>query len=231
MSHQVVSRATRDAIYQQLARIAHAVSNPTRLHLLSLLTQGEKPVELLAERSGQSVVNVSAHLKVLRDAHLVHTTRAGRQVRYRVESRAVERLLLALRGVAEAQLPEMRELAAAYAQEDDAVSRYRGAELLARVRAGKVVLVDLRPLDEYDSGHIEGARSIPYSELSRRMAELPASKEIVAYCRGPYCVMAVEGTRLMRSKNKRASRLPSGVLEWRAEDLPLIQSATKEDVS
>ncbi len=216
-----VDRAGRDAIFEQLARVGHAVSNPTRLKLLSQLMQGEKPVELLAERAGQAVVNVSAHLKVLRDAHLVASTRRGREVHYRVESRAVEQLFLALRTVAEMELPEMRELVAAYEHERDTLTRYRGKDLLARVRSGSVLLVDLRPADEFAQEHLPGARSIPFAELSRRMGELPDDREIVAYCRGPYCVMGVEGVKLMRERGKRASRLTDGVLEWRAQRLPL----------
>jgi rhodanese-related sulfurtransferase len=227
MTERNVDRTTRDAIFEQISRVGHAVSNPTRLKLLSLLMQGEKPVELLAERCEQTVVNVSAHLRVLREAHLVTTTRAGRQVRYRVESRAVEQLFVALRTVAESQLPEMRELVEAYERERETLSQCRGQELLARVRAGTVLLVDLRPEDEFAQDHLPGACSIPFAELSRRMAELPDDREIVAYCRGPYCVMGVEGVKLMRQRGKRASRLADGVLEWRAQNLPLSQLTTR----
>lgn len=219
-----VDFGSRDAVYQQIARIGQTLANPTRLRLLGLLMQGEKPVELLAERSGQSVVNVSAQLKVLRDAHLVLTTRVGRQVRYRVESQAVEQLFLALRLVAERHLPEMRELVREYERDPESLSQYSGKELLSRVRSGEVLLLDLRPADEYATAHLEGARSVPFPELNRRIAELPTDREIIAYCRGPYCVMAVEGVRLLRRKGKRATRLPEGVLEWRARKLPVASS-------
>lgn len=213
--------AERDALFQGFARIGHALSNPTRLRLVSLLSQGEKSVEVLAARSGQPFASVSAHLKILRDAHLVRTRRDGRQIIYALGGASVEALWLALRAVAEAELPEVRELTARFTNDPHSLDRLDAPELLAAVASGQLILLDLRPPDEFAAAHLPGARSVPFAELEQRLAELPRDREIVAYCRGPYCVMAVEGVALLRRHGLPARRLLQGVPEWRAAHLPL----------
>jgi rhodanese-related sulfurtransferase len=213
--------ADRDALYEGFARVGHALSHPTRLRLVSLLAQGEKSVEILAERSGQPFASVSAHLKILRDARLVQTRRAGRQIIYALGGPSVEALWLALRAVAEAELPEVRELTARFTRDPATLDRLDTPALLEAVSSGQLLLLDLRPPDEYAAAHLPGARSVPLAELERRLAELPRDREVVAYCRGPYCVMAVEGVALLRRHGLPARRLLQGVPEWRAAQLPL----------
>lgn len=213
--------AVRDALYAQFARIGQAIANPTRLHLLSLLDQGEKTVETLTRQSGHPFATVSAHLKVLRDAHLVATRREGRHVVYRVANEDTVRLGSALKDVALRALPEVRELAETYYDSPSTMSQWDARELMAAVQRCEVVLVDLRPAEEFDAGHLPQARSIPFAELERRLSELPSDRPIVAYCRGAYCVMGVRGVETLRAQGFDVQRLPAGVADWRREGLPL----------
>jgi rhodanese-related sulfurtransferase len=214
----------RDALFQHFARIGHALSSPPRLRLIALLAQAEKTVERLAEQTGQSVASASAHLKVLRAACLVEARRAGRHVYYRLASESVSRFWLALRELGEAQLPEVREVVRTYFSDPESLVKLDGQELLDEVRGGRVTLIDVRPVDEYEAGHLPDARNLPFEQIEQWIAHLPRRKQIVAYCRGPYCVTAVNAVARLREHGLRAYRLPAGVAEWRAAGLPLSTS-------
>ncbi|MGH7462167.1 MAG: ArsR/SmtB family transcription factor, partial [Longimicrobiales bacterium] len=183
--------------------------------LLDLLAQGEKSVELLARQSGLAVTNASNHLKELRNAGLVVSRKDAQYVYYRLADPAVHDFLRGLQDVARRQLAEVRQIVQDYYEASDVLEPVAVKELLARMRAKDVIVLDVRPTDEYESGHIPGAISIPLSELERRLSEIPRKKEIVAYCRGPYCVFAVQATGILRSAGYRARRLEEGMPDWR----------------
>ena len=210
------SRRFKDAIYEQFSRVGKAVSAPKRLELLDLLCQGPRTVEALAAHAGVSVANASQHLRVLRAARLVDAQKKGLYVEYRVADEDVSRFFIALRGLAESRLAEIDKVASAFFNQRGAPEGVDGDELLRRVRDGEVTILDVRPAEEYRAGHIPGALSVPVTELRTRLAELPRGREIVAYCRGPYCVMAVEAVELLRKKGFKAQRMEQGVPEWRA---------------
>lgn len=209
-------RRFKDAIYEQFARIGKATSAPKRLELLDLLCQGPRTVEALAEQASITVANASQHLQVLRAARLVDAEKQGLYVEYRLADDEVCRFFLAIRGLAEARLAEVDLVAREYFQERGAMEAVDGNELLRRVKTGEVTVLDVRPPEEYRAGHIPGALSIPVDELKARLTELPQDREIVAYCRGPYCVMAVEAVELLRKKGFNAHRMEQGVVDFRA---------------
>lgn len=209
-------RRFKDSIYEQLARLGKAISAPKRLELLDLLCQGPRTVEALAEQAAISVANASQHLQVLRAARLVDAEKKGLFVEYRLADDEVGRFYVAVRGLGEARLAEMAQVARAYFEQRGALETVAGDELLRRVRAGEVTVLDVRPAEEYRAGHIPGALSMPVEELKSRIKQLPKGREIVAYCRGPYCVMAVEAVELLRKKGFQAHRLEQGVLDFRA---------------
>jgi len=212
-------RRFKTAIYGQLARVGKAVAAPPRLELLDLLCQSPRTVESLAEHAGLSVANASQHLKVLRAARLVEAEKHGLHVEYRLADAAVAEFFHSLRALAEQRLAEVSRFTHEYFNGRGAMESVDQKELLRRVRAGAVTVLDVRPTEEYRSGHIAGAVSIPLSDLKKRLHELPKRRDIVAYCRGPYCVMAVEAVELLRKKGFRAERLEHGIVEWRARDL------------
>jgi rhodanese-related sulfurtransferase len=209
-------RRFKDAIYEQFARLGKALSAPKRLELVDLLCQGPRTVEALAGQAALSVANASQHLQVLRAARLVDGEKKGLFVEYRLADDEVCRFFLALRGLAEARLAEGDQVTREYFERRGAMEAVAGDELLRRVRAGEVTVLDVRPPEEYRAGHIPGALSIPVGELEARLEELPRKREVVAYCRGPYCVMAVEAVALLRSKGFKAHRMEQGVVDWRA---------------
>jgi rhodanese-related sulfurtransferase/DNA-binding transcriptional ArsR family regulator len=209
-------RRFKDAIYEQFARLGKAVSAPKRLELLDLLCQGPRTVEALAGQAAISVANASQHLQLLRAARLVDAEKKGLYVEYRLADDDVCRFFIALRGLAEARLAEVDRVTRAYLEERGAMEAVGGDELLRRVKKGEVTVLDVRPPEEYRAGHIPGAISIPVGELPARLGELPKGREIVAYCRGPYCVMAVEAVELLRKKGFEAHRMDQGVVDWRA---------------
>lgn len=214
-------RVVKDAVYAELARAAKALSNPRRLELLDLLAQGEKSVEELAGQAQLTVKNTSAQLKLLRDARLVEFRKQGQRALYRLASDEVERFWLALRDFAGGRYAEVHELAERYFADPDGVAPVDPASLLARVRRGEVVVVDVRPEGEFAAGHLPGARSIPVAELARRIATLPKDCEIVVYCRGPFCVYALEAVALLRARGFRAARLEGGLPDWRRAGFPV----------
>ena len=212
-------RAAKDVLHEQFARIGRALANPHRVELLDLLAQGERSVEVLAARASISVGLASAHLQTLRRAGLVVSRRDGTRILYRLAGDDVYALLAAVRSVATGRIADADLAVRAYMGEPvEAVSR---TELLERVRSGDAVVIDLRPVEEYEAGHIAGAISIPLAELEAHLAELPAGVEVVAYCRGPYCALAPQGVAFLRRSGRRARRLEDGFPEWRLAGLPV----------
>jgi rhodanese-related sulfurtransferase len=209
-------RRFKDSIYEQFSRLGKAVSAPRRLELLDLLCQGPRTVEALAEQAALSVANTSQHLQVLRAAGLVEAEKRGLYVQYRVADDEVCRFFFVLRGLAESRLAEVEQVAREYFDRRGAMEAVAGDELLRRVRGGEVTVLDVRPAEEYRAGHVPGALSIPVGELKARLKELPRGRDVVAYCRGPYCVMAVEAVEVLRRKGFKAHRMEQGVVDWRA---------------
>jgi rhodanese-related sulfurtransferase len=220
-------RQYKDAIYEQLARIGKAVSAPKRIELLEILGQGPRTVEALAKLAELSVANASQHLKSLRAARLVDAEKKGLFVEYRLADDSVGRYLLTTQTLADARLAEIRQLTRDFLEERGALEPVHREELMRRVRDGEVIVLDVRPSEEYAAGHIPGALSVPIKELKARLKELPQGKEIVAYCRGPYCIMSIEAVELLRKRGFRALRMEQGVLDWRARGWR-IETGTKK---
>lgn len=212
-------------LYGQFARIGKAMASPARLELLDLLAQGERTVEALARETALTVANASAHLQVLREARLVETRKEGLYVHYRLADDSVGALTRAMRGVAERQLAEVDRVVKSYLGDRQELDAIGAEELARRLRAGTVTVLDVRPAEEFAAGHIAGAVSIPHDELVRRMREIPRGREVVAYCRGPYCVFADEAIAALRKHRRPALRLAEGYPEWRAAGLPTESSA------
>ena len=219
-SHET-SRANKERLYDLFARIAAAMANPHRLELLDLLTQGARTVEELAREAHLSIANTSQHLQRLKQAHLVIAERHGLYVRYLIADPLVTRLWLELRDVAAQQLADVDRALDAYRWQRHDFEPIDRVELQARLRQGKAILLDVRPRLEYEAGHLPDAVSIPLDELKRRMHELPKSKTIVAYCRGPYCVIADNALDLLASHGWKVARLEEGVAEWQLAGLAL----------
>lgn len=218
-ANKITGRSFKDAIYEQLARIGKALASPRRLELLDLLCQGPRTVEALAQETAQSVANTSQHLQVLRAARVVTAEKAGLFVTYRVAGQDVSDCFRTLRRVAESHLGDVTQATRQFLHERGLMDPVDREGLVARVRRGEVTVLDVRPRSEYVAGHIPGAVSVPLAELKRRLAKLPRRREIVAYCRGPFCVLAVEAVRLLRARGFRAARLEDGVPDWRARGL------------
>jgi rhodanese-related sulfurtransferase len=211
----------KDRIFGELAALGQALANAHRLELLDLLAQGARNVEDLARESRMSLANTSAHLQVLRRARLVDAEKQGQHVRYRLASPDVFELYRALRDLGSAHLAEIDRLVETYFTNRDELHIVEKAELLRQVERGEVTVVDVRPYDEFGQGHILNARSIPLAELERRLAELPRDREVVAYCRGPYCLLSDEALSLLLKHGFRARRLSEGLPEWRAAGYPV----------
>ena len=207
----------KTAIYEQIARIGQATGSPSRLELLDLLSQGARTVEALAHQTGQSVAATSHHLQVLRRARLVEARKAGLYVTYRLADPQVGEFFLQLRSLAESRLAEVQHVTRQYMEERGALEPVGNDELVRRVRAGEVTLIDVRPREEYAAAHIPGAISVPLADLGKRLGTLQKRRDVVAYCRGPYCVMALDAVDLLRRKGFRAHRMEHGVSEWRAQ--------------
>lgn len=214
----MASRRDKDTLFEAIAVMGKAFASPRRLELVDLLAQAARTVDDLARAMGQSTANTSQHLQALHAAGIVTRSREGTSVRYALAGDEVLSLWLALRDVSVARLAEVERAAREYLGGDvDAIGR---DELVARMQSGDVVLVDVRPHEEFEAGHIEGARSIPLEELEGRLAELPPDREIVAYCRGPLCAFAHDAVRTLRTEGRRARRLDDGWPEWRLADRP-----------
>ncbi|MDP2958239.1 MAG: metalloregulator ArsR/SmtB family transcription factor [Longimicrobiales bacterium] len=212
---------TKQALFEQFARVGKAVASAPRLEILDLLAQGEKTVETLADQAGLSVKNVSAHLRTLRAASLVETRKDGTYVHYRLADPAVHDLLRCLQDIAARQLAEVRELVRDFFRDPEGLEPLSPEELAKRLERGEVTVLDVRPEDEFRSGHIPGALSLPLSRLRTELERVPTGLEVVAYCRGPYCVLAVEAAELLRRHGVRARRLQVGLPDWERGGLPV----------
>ncbi len=214
-------REIKNVLYDLVARLAKAMGSPKRLELLELLCQAPKSVETLAREADITVNLASAHLKQLRANRLVETERQGKNVIYRLASPEIARFWVALRVLAEDRLFELQEALRELGTSDSAWHGESREALLRRARRGEVVVLDVRPRNEYDQQHLPFARSLPLAELRARLAELPKGKPIVAYCRGPFCLMSDEAVKLLAKRGFRVSKLADGVSEWLAAGLPL----------
>lgn len=221
MTRSGSDRRLKDRLYGQFARIGKAVASPRRLELLEILAQGERTVEALASETSQPVANTSHHLQALREARLVEARKDGLHVHYRLADPDVFELGRVVRVLAERRLDEVERIVRAYLGARDQLEPVGREELLDRARSGTVLVLDVRPVDEYRAGHIPGATSVPLAQLERRIQELPQHREVVAYCRGPYCVLAFRAVEMLRARGRGARRLVDGFPEWRAAGLPV----------
>ncbi len=219
------SRQTKNLLYDQVARLGKAVTGAKRLELIEILCQGEKNVEQLAASAEISMKLASAHLKELKLARLVEVRREGKNRFYRLADERVADLWVVLRGLAESRLFELQSAMRELVARPEELAPMSGALLLEQARQGKVVVIDVRPADEYRTAHLPHARSLPLTELKQRLKELPANRPVVAYCRGPFCLMAREAVALLNKKGYKAARFELGVAEWRASGLPLAGKA------
>ena len=214
-------RGAKDALYEGFAEVAKALASGRRAEIVDLLAQGERSVEDISHEIAQSVANTSHHLRAMARAGLLATRREGTRIFYRLASDRVGELLSAMRDVAAAQVAGLDRLAEAYLGRRDGIEMIDRRELAARLKRGEVVVLDVRPEAEYAAGHIAGARSTPIRELRRHLRALPEGAEVVAYCRGPYCVYADEAVRVLNRRGFRARRLIDGYPEWRRAGLPV----------
>ena len=221
-------REFKDAIFEQFARVAAAFGSPKRVEIIDLLAQAERSVESIAAATAMTVANTSRHLQILRHAGMVSSRREGLHVVYRVADDSVVAGYRGLRTLAESRVGEVGLLAEAFFGQVDGAEPVGVDELLARSKAGEVVVVDVRPRVEFEAGHLPGALSIPLEELSQRLSELDPDTSVVAYCRGPYCVLAAQAVAQLRAAGLQAERLAAGPPEWHAAGLPLAVGATRD---
>lgn len=216
-----MGREFKDQIYEQFARIGKALSSPKRLEILDLLSQGEKSVEVIARQTALTVKNASAHLRELRAARLVETRKEGTYVFYRLASETMFRLLRDLQALGRGRIAEVDRIARQFFTSRDELDPIDARELLRRMEGGEVIVLDVRPEEEYRAGHVPGAWSVPVEDVERIIPELPRDREIVAYCRGPYCVYAATAVELLCSAGLRARRMEEGLPDWRLAGLPV----------
>lgn len=221
MSNPPDGHTAKQRIYEQFARISKALAAPARLELLDLLAQGERPVDALASATALSVANASQHLQVLAAARLVESRRDGQRILYRIADDSVETLFHALRGTAEARLAELDLVARDYLTGRDDFEPIDRLELARRLKAGTVTLIDVRPAEEFAAAHIAGAISVPLEDVPAFAKTAPKRRTVVAYCRGPYCVYALQAVAALRKRGIAAVRAEDGVSEWRAAGLPI----------
>ena len=215
-------RTLKDPLYAQFARIGHALASPVRIELLDLLSQGEKTVEALASQANATVKNTSAHLRVLRQARLVETRRAGTYIYYRLAGDGVVLLLRSLQLLAHGRLAEVEQVARRYLSGRDELEPVTLPELRHLMQHEAITLIDARPREEYEAGHIPGALSVPVAELRRKLPRIPRDREVIAYCRGPYCVYSLEAVDYLRKHGYRARRTKDGLPDWRAGGFPIV---------
>ncbi len=208
-------------LYEQFARIGKALSSGKRLEMLEFLAQGERSVEQLARMAGLSVANTSQHLQLLRQVGLVTARKEGLYVYYRSAGDGIVRLLAALRAVGEEHVADVNRLVKLFLANKDSLEPVPAKELWQRVKQGLVTVLDVRPPEEYAQGHIRGAINVPVTELKKRLHQIRAGQEVVAYCRGPYCLLAYEAVRVLRKKGIKARRLVDGYPEWKSAGLPV----------
>ncbi|HTT39022.1 MAG TPA: metalloregulator ArsR/SmtB family transcription factor [Burkholderiales bacterium] len=215
------TNAHKGDLFDQFARIGKALSSGKRLQMLEYLAQGERSVDVLARMTGLSVANASQHLQQLRHAGLASARKEGLYVYYRLSGDSIVGLLAALHAVGEEHLAEVDKLVKLYFDSKDALEPVPARELLRRAKTGEVTVLDVRPPEEYAAGHIRGAINVPLTELTKRLHEIPSGKEVVAYCRGPYCLLAYDAVLQLRKKGRKARRLKDGFPEWRSAGLPV----------
>ncbi len=221
----MTGREAKDALYAQFSRIAKAASNPKRIELLELLDQVERSVEELSAATGMDFSNTSAQIQVLSRARLVESRRQGKRVFYRLADQGVSRFLAELRDLSRRRLAEVEQVVRDYFEARDELEPLAPVELLQRIQLGETLVLDVRPREEYDAGHIPGAVSLPLAEVKKRLGELPRGADIVAYCRGPYCVLAPQAVEILRAAGFRARRMAVGLPEWRLANLPVEAGA------
>ena len=214
-------RTFKDILYEQVARIGTATSSPKRLELLELLAQGEKPVEKLADQLSIEVKLASAHLKVLREARLVASRKEGKFVHYRLSGSDVAALWVSMREVAQAHLVELQVALDQIASAPDKLASVSRKQLMEQAKRGEIIVIDVRPCAEFEQAHLPYARSMPLNEIEQRIAELPVGVEIVAYCRGPFCLFSEEAAQLLKAKGHKVSKLLDGVAEWQSAGMSL----------
>ncbi len=214
-------------LFEHFAHIGRAVSSAQRIHLLELLAQGERSVEVLAAEAGLPTANTSHHLQALRAARLVDVRKQGTRVFYRLAGPEVFNLVQTIRRVAQARIAEVDDLIRTFFDSPEQLEPVSRRELVKRAREGSVLILDVRPAEEYAAGHIRGAVSVPLGQLKRHLARLSRRKEIVAYCRGPYCVLSVHAVEMLRSRGFRARRLADGFPEWRGAGLPTASGPSR----
>ena len=212
----LASRAFKDTVYDHFARITKALASPVRLEIVDVLAQGERSVDALAHQVNQSLANTSQHLKILKQARIVDARREGVRMHYRLTDPHVVEVWRAVRTLGERQLAEIDRTVAAYLGDPADFESITAAALLERLDTGDAIVIDVRPEDEYRAGHIPGARSIPVGQLAARLAELPPDATVVAYCRGPYCVMSYDALALLKAHGRHGVRLAEGLPDWRA---------------
>ena len=217
-------RAFKDQLYEQFARVVRALANPHRLELIDLLAQGERTVEELAKEASLSIANASQHLQTLRAAHLVEVRREGLYAYYRLADDKVYRVWQSIRDLGESHLAEIDRIVRTFLEDRDSMKPVSAPELLELSQEGSVIVIDVRPEEEYRAGHIPGARSVPISKLESYLREIPKDKEVIAYCRGPYCVFSDEAVDLLRQRGYRARRYSEGLPDWKVSGLPVETS-------
>ena len=215
------SREFKDLIFQQFANVATAFSSPKRLEIIDLLIQGEKDVDTLTKQISANFANTSRHLQILKNARLVDTRRDGVRIFYRISDDRVFNCWKSLQLLAENHAAEIKNVLKEFLEEQTALNALSKEELLTRLQLNDVIVIDVRPEEEYKNGHIEGSVSIPLVELKDRLNEIPKDREVVAYCRGPYCVLAPEAVSLLKKNGYNAVRLEEGLPEWKAAGLPV----------
>jgi rhodanese-related sulfurtransferase len=217
----VAHREFKDRLFEQFARVGKALASPKRLEIVDLLAQGERPVEEIAGETAMSVASASQHLQALKAARMVEARREGLYIHYRLADESVFRTWQAVRALAESRLAEVDRVVETYVKNRDALEAVDAAELLERLSDGSVVVLDVRPEKEYRAGHIPGARSVPVDALEAALQTLPREREVVAYCRSPYCVFSDEAVALLRARGYQARRLKEGLPDWRAAGMPV----------
>jgi len=217
------NRTLKDLLYEQVARVGKALASPKRLEMLEMLAQGEKSVEGVAEAVGVDIKLASAHLKALKEARLVQSRRDGKRMLYRLSGQDVAQLGVTLRQVAEEHLVELRLAVQQMMAEPERLAKVGRKELMAQAKRGEVVVLDVRPPQEYETAHLPYARSMPLAELAHRLSELPRDVEIVAYCRGPFCLMSDEAVAMLKESGFCARKTFDGVSEWQAAGLPVTR--------